>query len=111
MAISMLNSLRTILLTIAFTCCAFKYSQQSKQQVVESKISSIETKMKELKDAGKISSGEFYDAKDVLMPLHYPILFDPWLLRFNGYVGSGCIIAFSLLGFVRWGKKGNEVAE
>lgn len=96
----LLGVLKTVFLTIAITCLAFNLSLTSKQKVIESKISAIEDKMEALRASSRISGDELRQAEDVLKSLHYPILFDPWLLRFNGLIGAGCIIAHSVLMFV-----------
>ena len=107
----MLSALKTVLLTIAITCLAFNLSLTAKQKVVESKISAIEDKMEAFRESNRISGDELRQAEDILKPLHYPILFDPWLLRFNSLIGSGCIIAHSVLMFVSLRKRKSEAGE
>lgn len=108
----MRRRIQTILLTIAVTLLAINFAMRSKQKNIEGRITSLEYKLQILKESGRISGEDFYSAKDLLRPLHHPLLYDPWLLRYSGMIGSGLIIAHSLLFFWNpWAKRDKETAE
>jgi hypothetical protein len=108
----MRRRIQTILLTIAVTLLAINLAMSSKQKDIKSRITTLEYKLQILKETGRISGDDLYLAKDLLRPLHHPILHDPWLLRYSGVIGSWLIIAHSLLFFWNpWAKRDKETAE
>jgi hypothetical protein len=89
--------LQIILLTTSFVCLAFNSALMKRNQATRQRLKPVIEDLKKLQEKNAISSKELHAIKDQFDPLMYPMLHDPWLLRYTIPIGSGCMVLNSLM--------------